>query len=81
LGQLAEFWLAMAAGGLSILAILAVIGIWVPHTWWRELAITGAAVELVLMIGFFGPTKLLPIALDLAVLVVVWTDSAPVRPT
>jgi hypothetical protein len=65
LGQLAEFWLAMAAGGLSILAILAVIGIWVPHTWWRELAIPGAAVELVL----------------LAVLVVVWTDSAPVRPT
>ncbi len=86
LGQIAPnqmpivgFWIAMAAGGLSILAILAVLGIWVPHTWWRGLAIGGAALELILMIGFFGPTKLLPIVFDLAVLIIVWTDWAPMK--
>lgn len=86
LGQIAPgqmpligFWIAMAAGGLSILAILAVLSIWVPHSWWRGLAIGGAILELILMIGFFGLTKLLPIAYALAVLIIVWTDRLPVK--
>ena len=75
------FWIAAPAAVLSILAILAVLGLWVPHAWWRGLAIAGAAIELLLMIGFLGPTKVLPILFDLAVIVVVWTDRLPVRLT
>lgn len=47
---------------------------------WRlpaaALAIAASAVSLVLMAGFFGPTKTVPIALDLLVLylaTVSWT--------
>jgi len=75
--------LGIALGGIadlaSILAALAVVGIWVPYDWWRSLAILGAVLELVLMIGFFGPTKLLPIALDLAVLATVLLNWLPVK--
>jgi hypothetical protein len=55
------------------LAALAVVGIWVPFGWWRVLAMGGAILSLLLMAGFFGATKLLPMALDL---VVVWTAIA-----
>src|SRR5215218_5311913 len=51
------------------LAGLAVMGWWVPFGWWRVLAMGGAILSLLLMAGFFGATKLLPMALDL---VVVW---------
>jgi hypothetical protein len=51
------------------LAAIAVVGIWVPFGWWRVLAMGGAILSLLLMAGFFGATKLLPMALDL---VVVW---------
>jgi len=40
----------------------------VPYGWWRVLATVGAILSLVLMVGFFGATKVLPIALDLFVL-------------
>ena len=53
---------------LFILAALAVVGWWVPFGWWRMLAIGGAILSLLLMVGFFGATKLLPMALDLVVL-------------
>ena len=66
---------------VSALAALAVVGIWVPHDWWRTLATVGAVLELVLMIGFFGPTKLLPIALDLTVLAALVIERLPVRET
>jgi hypothetical protein len=67
------------AGIVSALAALAVVGIWVPHDWWRSLAIFGAVLEMVLMIGFFGPTKLLPIARDLAVLAAILMYRLPVK--
>ncbi|HYM96983.1 MAG TPA: hypothetical protein VET26_06775, partial [Candidatus Sulfotelmatobacter sp.] len=35
---------------------------------WRVLAVAGGDVSLFLMVGFFGPTKLLRIAADFAVL-------------
>jgi hypothetical protein len=66
---------------VSALAALAVVGIWVPHDWWRTLATVGAVLELVLMIGFFGPTKLLPMALDLTVLAALVIERLPVRET
>jgi hypothetical protein len=65
---LSGFFLAVTAAVLFILAALAVVGIWVPLSWWRVLAIGGAILSLLLMVGFFGATKLLPIAVDLVVL-------------
>jgi hypothetical protein len=60
--------LAGGAALLFILATLAVVGWWVPFRWWRVMAIGGAILSLLLMVGFFGATKLLPMALDLMVL-------------
>ena len=63
---------------MFILAVLAVMG-WVPFGWWRVLAIGGATLSLLLMVGFFGATKLVPMALDDGVLWFAITDlmSAP----
>jgi hypothetical protein len=64
---------------MFILAALAVTGWWVPFGWWRVLAMGGAILSLLLMVGFFGATKVLPMALDLVVLWLAITDwmSAP----
>ena len=72
-------WLAGGAALLFILAALAVVGWWVPFGWWRVMAIVGAILSLLLMLGFFGATKLLPMALDLVVLWAAITErmSAP----
>lgn len=69
----------MAGGAalLFILAALAVIGWWVPFGWRRVLATVGAILSLVLMVGFFGATKVLPIALDVLVLWIAVTDRLP----
>ena len=67
-------WLAGGAALLFTLAALAVMGWWVPFGWWRMLAIGGAILSLLLMVGFFGATKLLPMALDLVVLWAAITD-------
>jgi len=74
-------WLAGGAALLFILAALAVMGWWVPHGWWWVLATVGAILSLVLMVGFFGATKVPPIALDLFVLWVAVTDRLPVPAT
>ena len=74
-------WLAGGAALLFILAALAVMGWWAPYGWWRVLATVGAILSLVLMVGFFGATKVLPIALDLFVLWVAVTDRLPVPAT
>jgi hypothetical protein len=62
------FYLAVTAGGLLLLAALAVAGIWVPSAWWRALTTVGAALLLCLMVAFFGPTKLIPMAFALGTL-------------
>lgn len=62
------FYIAVTAGGLLILAAMAVGGLWVPFAWWRALAVCGAVLSIALMALFFGPTKLVPMAGDLAVL-------------
>ena len=74
-------WLGGGAALLFILAALAVMGWWVPFGWWRVLATAGAILSLVLMVGFFGATKVLPIALDLLVLWVALTDRLPAQAT
>lgn len=66
---IAGFYLAVTAGAILILAALAVLGIWVPFAWWRPLAIGGSVLLVALMLLFFGPTKLLPIA---AAGVLIW---------
>ena len=66
---------------MFILAALAVMGWWVPFGWWRVLAIGGAILSLLLLVGFFGATKLLPMALDLLVLWAAITDLMPAPPT
>lgn len=58
-------WLGGKATLLFILAALAVMGWWIPFGWWRVLAVGGAILSLFLMMGFFGATKLLPMALEL----------------
>jgi hypothetical protein len=67
-------WLGGGAALLFILAALAVVGWWVPFGWWRVLASVGAILSLLLMVGFFGATKLPPMALDLLVLWLAVTD-------
>src|SRR5215211_3454528 len=62
-------------------AALAVLGWWVPFGWWRVLAVGGAILSLLLMVGFFGATKVLPIALDLLVLWLAITDRIPAPAT
>lgn len=62
------FFVAMAAAGVLALAALAVAGIWIPAVWWRILSVVGAVLLLVLMVLFFGPTKLIPIAFALGTL-------------
>jgi hypothetical protein len=74
---LSGFFLAVTAVGLFSLAALAVVGIWIPFSWWRVLAAGGAILSLSLMVGFFGATKLLPMALDLVVLGAAVADWLP----
>lgn len=61
---------AMSAGGMLLLAALGLLGWWVPAGWWRGLAIGGSVALVVLMLLFFSPTKVLPIALALAVIAI-----------
>jgi hypothetical protein len=74
-------WLAGSAALMFVLAALAVMGWWVPFGWWRVLCIGGSILSILLMVGFFGVTKLLPMALDLVVLWAALTDRLPVPPT
>ena len=74
-------FLAGSAAVVFFLAALAVVGIWVLFSWWRVLAMGGAILSLLLMAGFFGPTKLLPMVLDLVVLWAAITNWLPATPT
>ena len=74
---LAGIFLAGFAAILFFLAALAVVEIWVPLGWWQVLAGGGAILSLLLMGGFFGATKLLPMALNLIVLWAAVTEWLP----
>lgn len=68
--------LALPGAAAFALAALAVLGWWVPFTWWRLLAGAGAVLQLVLMVLFLAPTKVLPIAFDVLILYLLWSRSA-----
>jgi hypothetical protein len=73
-------FLAGTAAVVYFLAAIAVVGIWVPFGWWRVVAMGEAFLSLILMAGFFGATKLLPMALDLVVLwasITNWMSAPP----
>jgi hypothetical protein len=67
-------FLAMIAATFFFCAALAVVEIRIPFGWWRILAGGGALLSLVLMAGFFGATKVMPIALNVVVLWAAATD-------
>ena len=76
-GPLPGLFLALGAATPLGLAVFAAAGWWVPATWLRPLAGAGAVLLLGLMVLFFGPTKLLPIAFALATLyALVWQPTA-----
>ncbi len=68
-------FVAITAATLFFGAALAVVEIVVPFTWWRILAGVAAILSLILMTGFFGFTKVIPIALNFVVLWAAITDS------
>jgi hypothetical protein len=73
---LAGLFLAGTAFLAFGLGAMAAAGWWVPASWVRPLAGVGAALLLVLMALFFGPTKLIPIAFALGTLyVAVWQST------
>ena len=67
-------FLAMIAGTLFFCAALAVVEIWVPFGLWRLLAGVGAILLLILLAGFFGATKVMPMVLSAVVLWAAATD-------
>jgi hypothetical protein len=71
---LAGFFIAVSAGGALFMALLAVIGYWVPSAWWKTLVVAGSVLSVILMIGFFDATKVLPIALAVFLLWSTATD-------
>lgn len=73
-GPLAGIFLAIISASFFFLAAFAVMDRWVPFGWWRLLAGGGAVLSLLLMVGFFGFTKVLPIALDIAVIWIAVSD-------
>lgn len=71
---LSGIFIAGLAALLFVIGILAVFELWVPFNWWRVGAGGGAILSLLLMAGFFGATKVLPMVLDLVLLWAVITD-------
>ena len=59
------FWIAVTSASLFLLAALGLFHIWIPISWLRGLTIAGAVLSIILMLLFFGPTKILPIILDI----------------
>jgi hypothetical protein len=74
------FFLAVTTATVLLLALLAVIGKWVPFTWWRPLAFAGSLMSVILMALFPGLTKLLPAATALIILAAALDYWSPVAP-
>lgn len=69
-------FLALTATASFGLAALAAAGLWVPSTWCPALAAAGAVLLVCLMALFFGPTKLIPMAVALGTLYTVLAKPA-----
>ena len=70
-------FIAITAATLFFGAALAVLNIVIPFNRWRILAGTAAMLSLVLMAGFFGATKVVPITLNIVVIWAAVTDWVP----
>ena len=70
------FWLA---GGIALVAAgLGVLGFIVPTDWWRELAVGGAAISLLMLTVYFHPITIIGTASSLAVLIaLLWAKWPP----
>jgi hypothetical protein len=66
----------------GILLVAAGLGVWdfvVSAEWWRSLAITGAAISLVMLLIYFHPMTLPGTAASLAILIaLLWANWPPV---
>jgi hypothetical protein len=69
-------WLA---GGIALVAAgLGVLGFVIPVDWWRELAIAGAAISLLMLAVYFHPVTIIGTTSSLAVLVaLLWAKWPP----
>lgn len=69
-------WLA---GGISLIAAgLGVFGFIVPSEWWRDLAIGGAAISLLMLVVYFHPITMIGTASSLAILIaLLWAKWPP----
>lgn len=69
-------WLA---GGIALVAAgLGVFGFMIPTDWWRDLAISGAAISLFMLAVYFHPLTIIGTASSLAVLVaLLWLRWPP----
>lgn len=69
-------WLA---GGVALIAAgLGVLGFIVPPEWWRDLAIAGAAISLLMLALYFHPLTIIGTASSLAVLIaLLWARWPP----
>ena len=70
------FWLA---GGIALVAAgLGVLGFGVPTTWWRDLAIGGAAISIIMLTIYFHPMTIIGTASSLAILIaLLWAKWPP----
>jgi len=70
------FWLA---GGIALVAAgLGVLGFVVPTGWWRDLAIGGAAISLLMLAVYFHPMMIIGTASSMAVLLaLLWARWPP----
>jgi hypothetical protein len=63
----------LAGGILLVTAGLSVLGILVPVDWWRDLALAGSAISLLMLLVYFHPLMIVGTASSLAVLIArVW---------
>lgn len=69
-------WLA---GGIALVAAgLGVLGFIIPTDWWRDLAISGAAISLLMLVIYFHPLMIIGTVSSFAVLVaLLWAKWPP----
>ncbi len=66
-------------GGLALLAAgFGLLGIAVPHAWWRDLAVGGASLSLIMLLIYAHPLFIVGASVSTAVLLaLVWADWSP----
>ena len=72
------FFFAMGAAVAFALAALGALGWLVPSGWWRACTVVGVVLSLVLLSGFLGATKVVPVGVGLVLLWVVFAREVAV---